>query len=115
MLGSQGMDKKQKPYEESIRVPFLLRYPGMDAVGRPLDAPIDLPDIMPTLLGLCGLPVPSTVEGIDFSGYLQGGPDPSDGHPRSCSVPSPLGSGGPASAAGPTGACALAAIRTCAP
>ena len=34
---------------------------------------------MPTLLGLCGLPIPSTVEGIDFSAYLQGGPDPSDG------------------------------------
>ena len=77
MLGSQGMDKKQKPYEESIRVPFLLRYPGMDAAE--LDALIDLPDIMPTLLGLCGLPIPSTVEGIDFSEYLQGGPDPSDG------------------------------------
>ena len=30
MLGSQGMDKKQKPFEESIRVPFLLHYPGMD-------------------------------------------------------------------------------------
>ena len=49
MLGSQGMDKKQKPYEESIRVPFLLRYPGMDAAE--LDALIDLPDIMPTAVG----------------------------------------------------------------
>ena len=55
MLGSQGMDKKQKPYEESIRVPFLLRYPGMGTAE--LDARIDLPDIMPTLLGLCGLPI----------------------------------------------------------
>ena len=77
MLGSQGMDKKQKPFEESIRVPFLLRYPGMDAAE--FDALIDLPDIMPTLLGLCGLPIPATVEGIDFSAHLQGGPDPSDG------------------------------------
>ena len=50
--------KKQKPYEESIRVPFLLRYPGMDAAE--LDARIDLPDIMPTLLGLCDLPIPAT-------------------------------------------------------
>ena len=77
MLGSQGMDKKQKPYEESILVPFLLRYPGMDVAE--LDALIDLPDIMPTLLGLCNLPIPDTVEGIDFSAYLQGGPDSSDG------------------------------------
>ena len=28
MLGSQGMTRKQKPWEESIRVPFLLRYPA---------------------------------------------------------------------------------------
>ena len=114
MLGSQGMDKKQKPYEESIRVPFLLRYPGMGADGRQLDALIDLPDIMPTLLGLCDLPIPSTVEGIDFSEYLQGGSDPSDGTALLQS-PIPLGSGGPASAVGPTGAYAPAATRTCAP
>ena len=114
MLGSQGMDKKQKPYEESIRVPFLLRYPGMGAFGRQLDALIDLPDIMPTLLGLCGLPIPSTVEGIDFSDYLQGGPDPRTA-PRSCSAPIPLGSGGPASAVDPIGAYAPAATRTCVP
>ena len=34
---------------------------------------------MPTLLGLCGLPIPSAVEGRDFYGHLAGGPDPSDG------------------------------------
>ena len=80
MLGSHGMDKKQKPWEESIRVPFLLRYPTLFGVtGQTLDARLDTPDIMPTLLGLCGLPIPETVEGLDYSGYLQGGPDPSDG------------------------------------
>ena len=40
---------------------------------------LSVPDIMPTLLGLCGLEIPDTVEGLDFSGYLQGGDDPSDG------------------------------------
>ena len=34
---------------------------------------------MPTLLGLCDLPIPETVEGLDFSGYMQDGDDPSDG------------------------------------
>jgi len=80
MLGSQGMDKKQKPWDESIRIPFLLSYPGcLNRQGREVDALIDIPDIMPTVLGLCDLPIPDTVEGLDFSRYLQGGRDPSDG------------------------------------
>ena len=80
MLGSHGRFKKQQPWEESIRVPFLLRYPALlGNKGREVDAPIDAPDIMPTLLGLCGLSIPDTVEGLDYSEYLQGCEDPSDG------------------------------------
>eukprot|EP00603_Paraphysomonas_imperforata_P003352 CAMPEP_0114421732 /NCGR_PEP_ID=MMETSP0103-20121206/5236_1 /TAXON_ID=37642 ORGANISM="Paraphysomonas imperforata, Strain PA2" /NCGR_SAMPLE_ID=MMETSP0103 /ASSEMBLY_ACC=CAM_ASM_000201 /LENGTH=448 /DNA_ID=CAMNT_0001590275 /DNA_START=74 /DNA_END=1417 /DNA_ORIENTATION=- len=84
MLGSQGHTKKQKPWEESVRVPFLLHCPSLfGSDGRKCDAPIDSPDVMPTLLGLCGVSVPRTVEGVDFSEYLGAGPgagsDPSDG------------------------------------
>ena len=80
MLGSQGRQRKQSPWDESIRVPFLLRWPGMPRWRpRALDALIDAPDIMPTLLGLCGIPAPASVEGIDFSGHIAGGSDPSDG------------------------------------
>jgi len=78
MLGSQGTVRKQKPWEESIRVPFLLRCPGVPA--RETDALLNSPDIMPTLLGLCGLPLPASVEGLDFSGHIRHGtPDPADG------------------------------------
>ena len=46
MLGSHGMDKKQKPWEESIRIPFLLHYPALfGREGRELDARIDIPGI----------------------------------------------------------------------
>ncbi|HUT19322.1 MAG TPA: sulfatase [Anaerolineae bacterium] len=80
MLGSHGQFKKQQPWEESIRVPFLLRYPALlGRGGQEVGALIDAPDIMPTLLGLCGLAIPDTVEGLDYSGYLQGGDEPSDG------------------------------------
>ncbi len=83
MLGSQGEANKQRPWDESIRVPFLLRYPAM-AGWRPreLHTPVDAPDIMPTLLGLCDLPIPDGVEGIDYSGLFRGGADPSDGAAR---------------------------------
>lgn len=79
MLGSHGLFKKQKPYEESVRVPLWFHWPrGLGAQGRGATACINTEDIMPTLLGLCGLPIPQTVQGLNFSRYLQGGPDPGD-------------------------------------
>ena len=80
MLGSQGEVKKQRPWEESIRVPFLLRWPrrfGWE--GCKVDALFDTPDILPTLLSLCGIPIPGTVEGQDFAATIEGGSDPSGG------------------------------------
>jgi arylsulfatase A-like enzyme len=80
MLWSQGSEKKQQPFEESARVPLLVRYPGhLGSAGRDAPVTIGTEDIMPTLLRLCRLPVPRTVEGQDFSGTLAGGKDLSDG------------------------------------
>lgn len=73
MLGSHGWTRKQKPWEESIRVPFLLRYPqkyGREA--RDVSPFLNAHDIMPTLLGVCGLPIPASVDGRDFSPALAG-------------------------------------------
>ena len=79
MHGSQGAFKKQRPFDESMRVPFLLRWPdGLGTEARTLEAPIDAPDLMPTLLGLAGIPIPDSVEGLDYSGYVRGGEDPGD-------------------------------------
>lgn len=80
MLGSQGKRAKQKPWDESIRVPFLLFGPSVLGTDpREVSSLLDAPDIMPTLLSLCGIEIPDTVEGLDFSGCLRGGSDPSDG------------------------------------
>jgi arylsulfatase A-like enzyme len=73
MVGSHGARNKQRPWDESILVPMLLRYPaalGRDA--RRIEIPINAPDLMPTLLGLAGLPVPDTVEGHDYAPFLRG-------------------------------------------
>ena len=73
MLGSQGWTRKQKPWEESIRVPFLLRYPAKyGPESRAVEPFLNAHDIMPTLLGLCGLPIPESVEGRDVSPALAG-------------------------------------------
>ena len=79
MLGSHGQRDKQQPFDESIRVPFLLRYPA--ALGKKaanIDTPINTPDIMPTLLALSNVKIPETVEGKDFSGILKGREDLQD-------------------------------------
>ena len=89
MIGSQGLQRKQHAYDESIRVPFLLRWPA--ALGdkvREIHAPINAPDIMPTLLGLCDIEEPETVQGADFSPCIRGeAPAPSDAAFLSCYVP----------------------------
>jgi arylsulfatase A-like enzyme len=73
MLGSHGAQKKQRPWDESIRVPLLLRYPAAwGREGREIATPFNSPHLMPTLLGLAGLPVPTTVEGRDFAPFLRG-------------------------------------------
>ena len=72
MLGSQGTVRKQKPWDESIRVPFLLRYPAKHGrESREVGPFLNAHDIMPTLLGVCGLSIPETVEGRDFSPALR--------------------------------------------
>jgi arylsulfatase A-like enzyme len=81
MLGSQGLPpyRKQVPYDESVRVPLLVRWPALHGrQGRVVQTPISTVDLMPTLLALAGLPVPKTVEGEDLSHLLRGGPAEAD-------------------------------------
>jgi arylsulfatase A-like enzyme len=70
MQASHGLWNKQQPYDESVCVPFLVRVPGVEA--RREFFPVNTPDIMPTLCGLCDLPVPETVEGRDCSRLFKG-------------------------------------------
>ena len=70
MLGSQGLEADNQPFEESVRVPLILRYPGGLAAGRKNDALISNVDLMPSLLGLCGVAIPASVQGQDLSAWM---------------------------------------------
>lgn len=74
MMWSQGLSTKLYPWDESIRVPFLLRYPRkFGHTARRIRKPLNAPDIMPTLLKLAGLRVPDSVQGHDaFEGSRPG-------------------------------------------
>jgi len=76
MLMSKGVLKKQRPYDESIKVPLLIRYPDkLGTSSRKIKDPIGTPDLLPTLLGLSEVQQPKTIEGKDFSSELVTGND----------------------------------------
>ncbi len=74
MHGSQGKSscRKQVPWDESLCVPFLCRYPAIHDGGRVVTTPLNTPDILPSILSLAGVPIPDTVEGEDLSGLIKG-------------------------------------------
>ncbi|MEO2237241.1 MAG: sulfatase-like hydrolase/transferase, partial [Candidatus Poseidoniia archaeon] len=78
MQGSFGLTNKRLPYEESIRIPFLVRAPGLVPPGTRVEALFGAIDMAPTIAGLAGVaPLPGWV-GQDHSPWLRGerGPEP---------------------------------------
>ena len=74
MFGANGRVFKLTFYDPAARVPMIIRWPGSIPGGLVSDACMGTPDIMPTLLGLMGLPIPGTVEGMDLSHLARGSP-----------------------------------------
>jgi arylsulfatase A-like enzyme len=74
MMGSHGFGGKRLPWEESCRVPFLVRYPGVAAAGSTQAGLFSTVDIYPTLCGIAGLSVPSHCVGRDLSAAVPGKP-----------------------------------------
>ena len=90
MLYSHDQINKQKPWDESIRVPFLLKYPAeLGRRGRTMDVPMTLTDVMPTLLSLTGQLIPASVEGRDYAALIRKprAPRPDEAVMIACIVP----------------------------
>ncbi len=64
---------KNTPYEESIRMPFYVRGPGVPA-GRTIDHLSGLVDLAPTFLALAGAVIPSSVDGMSLAPLLSATP-----------------------------------------
>ncbi len=71
MLGSHAQWEKSSPWEESIRIPFVIASAGGEHFMRRgrTDAVINHVDIAPTTLGLCGIPKPPGMVGHDYSNH----------------------------------------------
>jgi arylsulfatase A-like enzyme len=80
MLGSHGLEGGNVPFEESVRIPLVVRYPRQIKAGGEHEFPLSNVDLMPTLLGMCGVPLPNDTQGQDLSTLLNSG---QGAHPES--------------------------------
>ena len=69
-----GLWDKRAAYEESIRVPVLMSYPGVVRSGGTNDAMILNLDLAPTLLALAGIAPPPSMQGTSWMPQLDGAP-----------------------------------------
>ncbi len=72
MMGSHDLMHKRMPHEESCRVPFFVRYPGVTPSGGKSEMLFSSIDIYPTICGLAGISAPTRCMGQDFSGAMRG-------------------------------------------
>jgi arylsulfatase A-like enzyme len=64
-------------YDELLRVPLLVKYPGGWHAGEKLDAQVRLLDVAPTVLGAVGVERPGVFQGANLTHFIAGGPPPS--------------------------------------
>jgi len=75
-LGDHGWYDKRFMYEESLRMPFILRYPGEAAPGSVNDDIVLNVDFPALFLDLAGVPVPDDFQGRSFRPLIQGSTPP---------------------------------------
>lgn len=71
-FGEQRRSDKRLAYEESIRVPFAMRYPKLLKGGDHINGMVTNIDIGPTILELAGAEVPITMQGESFVPVMKG-------------------------------------------
>lgn len=69
---------KATPYEESIHVPFVVRWPGETPARSRSESFFGAIDLVPSLLGACGVQLSDSLQGRDVSSVWKGEEAPSD-------------------------------------
>ena len=78
MLGEHDYIDKRWMYEESMRMPFFVRYPGAIKSHSRTDAIINNTDFAPTIIELAGGSKPEYMQGLSFKTLLETGKEPAD-------------------------------------
>jgi arylsulfatase A-like enzyme len=74
-LGEHGLGDKRSAYDESLRIPLLVRWPklGDKARGKTVDQMALNLDLAPTFLDLAGVKAPESMQGRSWRPLLEGG------------------------------------------
>lgn len=72
LLGEHGLTDKRAMYEESIRVPLIVRYPPAIAPSTAIDRMVLNTDLAPSILELCGAPALPATHGMAWGRLLRG-------------------------------------------
>ena len=67
MMGDHGMLEKRTLYEESAKVPLLMKLPGLDGSQKKIKGSFSQIDLVPTLLSLMNQKQPNNLQGEDKS------------------------------------------------
>jgi iduronate 2-sulfatase len=78
-LGEHAIWGKHALFEESLRSPLIIRYPGIPRPGEATHSVVETLDVFPTLCELTGLPRPDFVQGVSLKSILENPESP--GHP----------------------------------
>jgi len=75
MMGAHGLVAKEYLYEESVRVPLLMSFPGRIPAGRVVSGPLvsNGLDLIPTLCDYAGIVVPEGLQGKSLRGLAETG------------------------------------------
>ena len=60
-------------YDETIRVPLVIKLPHEGGVGKRVENRVELVDVLPTLLQVVGIEVPAEVQGESLLGMMKAG------------------------------------------
>jgi arylsulfatase A-like enzyme len=71
-LGDHGWYDKRWMYEESLRMPFIVRWPGQTPAGSNCEALCQNIDFGPTFLDLAGAEVPAAMQGVSLAPLMRG-------------------------------------------
>lgn len=63
-------------YEESQRMPLLVRYPPSIKAGTVIDSCVENVDFGPTMLDFAGIKIPASMQGDSFKAHLETGMEP---------------------------------------
>lgn len=70
-MGHHGMEIKVAPYDDNIRVPYIVRLPNGASAGRAVDMPVNVIDLIPTFFDYAGIDLPWGMHGTNLRPVLE--------------------------------------------